>query len=357
MKKPTHICIFGIYNPEYTRNRVLKVALETQGITYTECVVDPKEAANLGKYYLLWKKAKALKKREEFSHIVVFFPGHSVVWLARLIFLRHIIIWDAFVSIFNAKFDRGLYTKFTPRAWKDMGLDFISGKCANIILFDTIEHARYFSKTYFVRWKKFISLPISTDTKVFYPRPYEKQENFTLHFHGGFITLQGLEYVVEAADILRDENIQFSLIGGGDLFTKIEKMVKERKLENVVTLHGRIKFEEVPTYVARADVCLGIFGDTPKTRRVIATKVYEYAAMGKPILSARTKAMEEYFTDRENVLYTNIADTKDLAGKILLLKKDAQLREKIGEGARRLFEEKFTSDAIGKKFITELEQK
>lgn len=108
--------------------------------------------------------------------------------------------------------------------------------------------------------------------------------------------------------------------------------------------------------MARADVCLGIFGKTNKAKRVIPNKFFEVLATRKPCLTADTPAVRELFKDREHCLFCNTADSQDLAQKIMELKNNPDLRNKIAENGYRLFKEKLTPQILGRELKGILEE-
>ena len=172
---------------------------------------------------------------------------------------------------------------------------------------------------------------------------------FLVVFWGSFIPLQGIQYIVRAAKILEKySNIQFSIIGKGQTYSDVNCLAKKLDLINIEFL-GRLPNKEIPDYIARADVCLGIFGDTEKTQRVIPNKVYEAIAMKKPVITADTPAARELFADGKNILFCKIANPQDLAKKILKVRNNPSLREKVAENAYQLFNKKGTSRVLGKK--------
>lgn len=180
------------------------------------------------------------------------------------------------------------------------------------------------------------------------------EKKFTILFHGKFIPLQGVEYIIQAAKILEsDKGIEFKIIGDGQTFSAISQLVQKLGLTNVSFL-GKKPINELPDFLSRADICLGIFGNTQKNTRVIPNKVYEAAAMAKAIISADTPAIRELFTDREDILLCWRADARDLADKILELKNNRQLREKIADGAYELFTKKATPEIIGQNLLESL---
>ncbi len=177
---------------------------------------------------------------------------------------------------------------------------------------------------------------------------------FQVCFHGNFIPLQGVEYIVRAAKILEShEEIRIEIIGAGFGYDKIRSLADELKLDNI-NFVGKLPIEQLPEHLAQADVCLGIFGDTPKTQRVIPNKVYETIATAKPVISANTPAMCELFEDRKNILFCRYADPEDLAAKILELKDDDELRNKIAQGGYELFQKCAMPRVIAKNLLKRL---
>jgi glycosyltransferase involved in cell wall biosynthesis len=90
-----------------------------------------------------------------------------------------------------------------------------------------------------------------------------------------------------------------------------------------------------------------MFGTPPKAMRCGAFKVTEALAMAKPVITGRTPAMEEFLTEKENVLFCKMGDSQDLADKILELKNDPLLRKKIAAGGYNTYLEKLTPKVLG----------
>jgi len=117
-----------------------------------------------------------------------------------------------------------------------------------------------------------------------------------------------------------------------------------------------IKAEKLVEKISEANICLGIFGKTQKTQRVIPNKLYECIAMKKPVLTASSDAILEKFDNYDNILLCNIADSNDLAAKILELKNNHDLLDKIAENGYSLFTKEFSSEVLGKKLIDIIKQ-
>lgn len=312
------VLYFGPYNPAYARNRVLIKGLRENGVEIIECQGST--------WRELWQKHRALKNT--YDVMVVGFPGQEAMLLARWL-TKKPIIFDAFTSHYGGYIlDRKVAGQKSLRGRYYRWIDRASCRRADVVLLDTQEHIDFFVRELSVERKKLRKIFVGTDTSVFYPRP-KTEKNFIVHFHGSGIPLQGIEYIQKVIEILKDEDIEFQMI----------------------TSQNKVSYEELPDLMARADVCLGIFGDSPKTELVIPNKVYEALAMGKPVITADTPAVRELLRDRETVLLCRKADPEDLAKKILLLRDDTKLREKIGNNGFELFKKMATEKKLGQELI------
>jgi glycosyltransferase involved in cell wall biosynthesis len=145
------------------------------------------------------------------------------------------------------------------------------------------------------------------------------------------------------------------MVGGGTEHKEMIEKVKAKRLENNVKFLGYAKGDAVSDHIAGSDLCLGIFGDTKKTKRVIPNKVYECLAMKKPVLTGDTPAAREIFTG-EHLMFCKIADGKDMAEKILALKNDKILRDNLASRGYQLYLERFCPKALGKDLLTIIEK-
>ena len=96
---------------------------------------------------------------------------------------------------------------------------------------------------------------------------------------------------------------------------------------------------ELPALIASADVALGIFGRTEKARRVVPHKVFQSLGMRKPVITARTPAVEEFFTHGGNIWLCDEPYAETLADAVIRLKADAALRERLAVDGYRTVKE------------------
>ena len=338
------VCFFGTYEPSFSRNIVLIKGLKQNGIKVIECYSK----------FLGWKKfpylifsliKKHRKIKNKYDCMIVGFPGHYIMPLAKIL-TRKPIIFDVFTSRYLTELERKKISKNSLKAKFYYFADWFSCKLADKILLDTEEHIKYFVRTFKLPRNKFKRIFVGTDNDIFYPRPRLYQKYFTVFFYAKVTPMHGFEHILKAAKILeKEEDIRFKIIGKGKLY---QDMIKILDIPTNVELMGEVSYEEVPKYIQRADACLGVFGGTKKAMLVIPNKVYEPMAMEKPFITGDSPAVRELLTDRENALFCKMADPKDLAKKILELKKDENLRKKIAQEGPRIIKKRATSLVLGK---------
>jgi len=343
------ICYFGNFYPDYPRNKLLIRSLQKNGFKVLKCKCRTSEG-RVKRHIELLRKHWKIKNKYDLLWVGYADYSRFYVLLAKIISNKPI-IWDAFYSLYDAKvIDRKEVSSKHLKAKYYWILDWLACKLADKILLDTEEHIRYFVKTFKIKKDKFIKVLVGTDNKFFYPRKerIKKKRQFIIHFHGSYIPLQGVEYILRAANLLERKNIKFNIIG-----SKIKKQYQNKEFSNAVFVDD-VPYKELPNYMARADICLGIFGNTPKTQRVIPNKVYEAIAMKKPVITADTPAARELFTDRKNILFCKTANPDDLAKKILELKNNEKLRNLIAQGGYKIFKKYATSELIGNNLLKKL---
>jgi glycosyltransferase involved in cell wall biosynthesis len=342
------ICYFGIYNPQYSRNRVLLKGLKQNNIEIIECIVDPAKEKRISKYFYLI--LKHWKIRNDYDILLVGHPCQQSMILARLLTRKRIIL-DLFHSIYDQKVnDFKVLRKVSIGSFYYWILEWMDCKAADTILCDTKSHLDYYIKTFKVDKKKFIVVPVGTDDEIM--KPMENKRNndkFVVHFHGTYIPLQGVDYLMKAAEMLIGENIVFNIVG-----SKIRNIYGNQKIVNVNFLES-VPYEKLADLMSQADICLGIFGDTEKAKRVIPNKVYEAIACRKAVVTGRSEAINEIFEDRNNILLCNMTDPADLAEKIRELKGDKDLRSLIANNGYNIFLDRLTPQKIVKELINKIQ--
>ena len=345
-KKRLTVCYFGTYTPEYSRNSILISGLKKNGVDVIEC-----RTVSRGFLKYIDLIIKYWKIRNKYDIMIVGFQGVQAVILAKFL-TRKTIIFDAFASLYDSMvMDRkSVKTNgFVARYY--WWLDKISMTLADIVLFDTNEHISYASKEFGIKKQKFRRIFVGADTGIFYPIKKENSpKNFKVFFYGSFLPLHGIDCIVRAAKFLeKEKDIFFEITGWGPEKEKIMKLFNELKPDNLFFIGGLNK-ELLREKIAEADLCLGIFGNTSKTKRVIPNKVYDCVAMRKPVVTADTPAIRELFESGE-IFFVNVSDHISLANAIMTIKNNRELADSIAQKGYQKFLRFATPDLLGKRLL------
>lgn len=342
------VVYFGSYNQAHPRNRILIDGLRQNGVEVVE--IHQRGSYISKSWKLFWN---AWQERGEYDFMIVGFPGFTIMPLARLVATAPL-VFDAFLSYYDSNvFDRRICKPGSMRAGYYFFLDRLSCRLADVILLDTNEHIKYFVEKFGVKREKFRRIFIGAHDKIFKPSAQLPATSHQLQvlFWGWIIPLHGVEYILEAAKILQGQSIEFLFIGGGADKGQMMQQAAALGLGNVKFLPA-VPAEALKDFIREADVCLGIFGNTQKTRRVIPNKLYEALASKKPAITADTPAAREALIDRQHCLFCRVADGQDLAKKILELKNDPALQQRLAENGYKLYQEKFTPGHLGRELLT-----
>jgi glycosyltransferase involved in cell wall biosynthesis len=353
------VVFFGGYDPEYPRNAVLRRGLELNGVRVSECRV-PVGRRVWRRYPGLLGRWAARRENPPSRPAFVFVPefGQKDVPLARLLarLSSRRVVFDPLASRYETKIlDWRRKPEGSPSARWNRRIDRWAFRSADLLIADTRSHKDYYVREFKVAPSKIAVVPVGFDDRVFSHalenlRPaWPASGEFTVLFFGSFLPLHGVAGVVEAARLVSevDPSVRFHFIGSGQTLDAAQARSAELGLANV-QFEGWLSQQRLAETVARtADVCLGIFGLTGKADRVVPHKIFQAMALGKPVITARTSAVEEFFSDRENILFCGKEDPRSLAEAILELKRDGALRERIARKGHDLVWERYHPAALG----------
>jgi glycosyltransferase involved in cell wall biosynthesis len=155
-----------------------------------------------------------------------------------------------------------------------------------------------------------------------------------LFFMGWLYQFSGLKEVVAELAKLGGEDlgVKLLIVGDGDAFEELQSMRTDLGLENCVTLAGKQPYKRVPEFIAAADVCLLPAYNNKIMRDIVPIKMYEYMAMGKPVIATRLPGIMKEFGTDNGVLY--VERPEDSLGKALDVMKAGTI-EAHGEKARQ----------------------
>ncbi len=350
------VCYFGLYDPTYPRNRMIREGLKAHGVAITECRI---EVGYRGEQYRALTE-RMRRTKDHFDALIVAEHNQFVVPLAWLWARQRgvPVIFDPFTSAYASDVvDRREVAVGSFQARKRWALDYISMNLADALLADTDQHRQYFSATFRLRQSKIHVVPVGADERLYRPRRRPGARScFLVLFWGTYIPLHGVETIVHAAYLLRDQqDIAVELIGDGQTYEAVRSLAADMGLPATM-FRPRMPEKQLPAAIAQADICLGIFGSTSKALRVVPNKVYQAVAMRQPVISGDSPALREFFTPGQHLCAVPMSDGTALADAITQLYHEPSLRNRLASAGYQRYLTAFTPQAIGRRVLAVLEQ-
>ena len=373
---PLRVCYFGTYRSEYSRNRIMIDGLRRNGVEVVECheplwrsIEDRVDSVQGGwKRPAFWWRvlrvyARLLRKFQQmgdtYDLLIVGYPGQFDVYLARLLswLRRKPLVWDIFMSIYLISVERQLDTS-TPRSIDVIRrAEAMACRLPDLLILDTKEYVDWFGRTHGVAAQRFRLVPTGADNQIFQPQPSapSAQGIFRVLYYGTFIPNHGVKTIVAAARLLAERrDIHFELIGEGPDLAEAQRLAEEAQLANV-TFTGWTEPDRLRQRIADADLCLGVFGQTPQSLMTVQNKIYEGLAMAKPVLTGDGPAVRAAFGHGEEIYLCPRADGAALAEAVVHLHQEPELRRKLASQGHAAFLAKYTVEQIGRSYTQHLQ--
>jgi 1,2-diacylglycerol 3-alpha-glucosyltransferase len=163
-------------------------------------------------------------------------------------------------------------------------------------------------------------------------------------YTGSMANFQGVDYLIEAMKevLVKCQNVVLLLIGNSNE-RKYRAMCVEKGMENDVIITGERPFDEIPLFLACADVAV-----IPRTECPgIPQKLTNYMAAGKAIVSFEGSA--KLLSNGFNGIVVKDFDIKGMANAIIKVLKDPRLRRDLGSEAKRTILEKYEWKILSRK--------
>ncbi len=166
-------------------------------------------------------------------------------------------------------------------------------------------------------------------------------DKIVIGFIGTFGAWHGAEILAKAVAKIINETvfanrIHLLLVGDGAKMPEVKAIISKENIEAYCTLTGIVPQKEGPLYLAASDILVSPQVKNPDGTPFFGspTKLFEYMAMGKPIITSNMDQMAEIFDHEKNALLCEPGDITDLANNIIRLINDKEFGEVLGKNAR-----------------------
>ena len=155
------------------------------------------------------------------------------------------------------------------------------------------------------------------------------EELRTLLFYGIILPYKGLEYLVEAYKIVRNEikDLKLIIAGRGQIYFD-ETSLKD---EGIELINRTITEEELVQLNKRATIVICPYVSASQSGIPVTSFIFE-----KPVIASNVEGLTEYVIDGFNGILVPPGDSNALAGEIKRLLVDLKLKKKIKANIRKL---------------------
>lgn len=272
------------------------------------------------------------------------------------IFRKKIVV-DYYISIYEkVVVDEGWFKEGSFLAKLAKKLDqFYFDVATKVIFLSDFEKERYCQ---FIdrspEHKKCVAIPHCIDES--FTISENQDTTFNICWWGSYLPLHGLNIIMEAAKLLKDDNLNLKWYFFGNSDEKAIPYVEKAKeleieadcvFENSFTMKNGKLIEFLKHH---CDLCLGNFGTSTKARSLMSNKVLDACAMKALVLSGNAKAYYGFFDGETDILLCecNAEDIADRVRKVYKMSKDERIKQI--EQAYDIFQNQFTITKYNERF-------
>jgi glycosyltransferase involved in cell wall biosynthesis len=150
---------------------------------------------------------------------------------------------------------------------------------------------------------------------------------------------RGLDLIIKAIASIKGQwpNLMFTIVGAGRSISIVNELVDKLGLNKHVQLLGKRPFSEMASFIEASS-----FGVIPhyrygQTDNTLPHKLFQFAAMRKPVLVSNCKSLERIANEHNLGLIFKSGNIEDAATQLLKFK-SSNLRLNLGENGRKAIE-------------------
>jgi len=194
---------------------------------------------------------------------------------------------------------------------------------------------------------------LSTDDSTIRKQHGLSEQDVVLFFMGWLYNFSGIKEVALQLVDGENFNIKLLVVGDGDAYKELQKIRERYELQDRLILVGKKPYQEIPSFIAAADICLLPAYPTEKIMQdIVPIKIYEYMAMGKPVISTKLPGVMMEFGEDSGVIYVD--KPEDVVGRAIELINTGKVNE-LSSKARN-FVRRSSWDSITDEFEKVLEE-
>lgn len=172
----------------------------------------------------------------------------------------------------------------------------------------------------------------------FEEKNYSPKKKVVIGAMGKLSHQKGFDFLIEALSLIRDCDFECRIAGedapSGSVKKDLEKLIKEKKLEDKVKLFGYEKDAKV--FFGNLDIFI-----LPSRWEGLPLVLLEAGLSGLPVIASNIGGVDEVINDGVNGLLVAFGDKENLSRQIKILVNDSSKRQELGKSLRQSVISKF----------------
>lgn len=181
------------------------------------------------------------------------------------------------------------------------------------------------------------------------------ENKFVITYVGAHGVANGLHQILETADLLRDTNVLFVLVGDGMKKEELKKTANKMGLNNVDFVNSLPK-KEVLKYVMASDMGASVLIKNDTFKTVYSNKTFDYMSCKKPILMAIDGVSRELVEKANAGVFVEPENPKDFAEKIKYYMINPDKLNSQGINGYHFAKENFDRNVLALRYLDELKK-
>jgi glycosyltransferase involved in cell wall biosynthesis len=175
-------------------------------------------------------------------------------------------------------------------------------------------------------------------------------DNKTILYAGNIGSGQGLETVIPKLAKQLGDKFQFVVVGDGGAAKLLKNGIEKEGINNVEMVLP-VSRTELINYYHKADILFLHLNDMPAFRRVLPSKIFEYAALGKPIVAGLSGYSAKFL--KEHVPYATLFELGDFNGayKAIMQASDTTVRSNFVDQFVKKYSRESIMDKMAKHIL------
>ncbi len=181
------------------------------------------------------------------------------------------------------------------------------------------------------------------------------REAFTVVYAGNLGNAQNIGIILDAAGLMKDEDVQFVIFGTGGLEEEIRRRLAEEGLTNVRLLPLQ-PYERVSQVYSLGDACVvsckaGLGGSA------MPSKTWTIMSCGRPVIASFDEGeLKEIIESGPCGVFTLAGKVEEFVVAVRSLMADRERCEQMGRNARRFILENLTKEVGTRKYVEVIKQ-